>query len=117
MLLAEDLKPGSSVGETVSAVLVDQFGRLRTGDRFYYENQFSPTEIAALETVQLSDIILRNTDTQSIQGNVCYSGDIALESFITLLPERSPLDLTESLGKPQTLTFTYTGGSLLRTAH
>ncbi len=115
-MLAEDLHPGASVGETVAAVLVDQFSRLRAGDRFYYENHFSPNEIAALETIKLSDIILRNTDTQDIQGNVFHSGDIELETFITLLPPRSTLDLTETMDKPQTLTFTYTGGNLLLTS-
>ncbi|MEO1447362.1 MAG: peroxidase family protein, partial [Cyanobacteria bacterium J06635_11] len=69
-MLAEDRLPGGSVGETITTVLVDQFTRLQSGDRFYYENIFTPEEIALIEETQLSDIILRNTDTPSIQENV-----------------------------------------------
>lgn len=68
-MLAEDLLPGASVGESVSAVLSQQFENLRDGDRFYYENVFSPEEIAAIESTSLSDIIRRNTDTTIIQDN------------------------------------------------
>lgn len=68
-MLAEDLLPGASVGESVSAVLSQQFENLRDGDRFYYENVFSPEEVAAIESTSLSDIIRRNTDTTIIQDN------------------------------------------------
>ena len=36
--LAEDHVPGGSVGETVRAIISDQFERLRDGDRFFYLN-------------------------------------------------------------------------------
>ena len=36
--LAEDIQAGSSVGESLNAILREQFGRLRDGDRFYFEN-------------------------------------------------------------------------------
>ena len=68
-MLAEDLLPGASVGESVAAVLSQQFENLRDGDRFYYENVFSPEEITAIESTTLSDIISRNTDTTIIQDN------------------------------------------------
>ena len=68
-MLAEDLLPGASVGESVAAVLSQQFENLRDGDRFYYENVFTPEEIAAVESTTLSDIIRRNTDTTIIQDN------------------------------------------------
>ncbi|MEM9541576.1 MAG: peroxidase family protein [Cyanobacteria bacterium P01_E01_bin.42] len=68
-LLAEDLQPGSSVGETVDTIIAEQFSRLRDGDRLYYENQFTPTEIAAIESTTLADIIRRNTDTAIVQDN------------------------------------------------
>ncbi|MEO0933594.1 MAG: peroxidase family protein, partial [Cyanobacteria bacterium J06641_2] len=68
-MLAEDLLPGASVGESVAAVLSQQFENLRDGDRFYYENVFSSEEIAAIESTTLSDIISRNTDTTIIQDN------------------------------------------------
>ena len=69
-MLAEDHVPGGSVGETIAAVLVEQFTSLRAADRFYYANIFSPEEIALIENTRLSDIIRRNTDTTIIQDNV-----------------------------------------------
>lgn len=68
--LAEDHVAGSSVGETFQAIIVDQFERLRDGDRFWYQNQFSGKELARLQRTSLSDIIERNTDLTSIQHNV-----------------------------------------------
>ena len=38
--LAEDHVPGASVGELVQTILVDQFTRLRDGDRFWYQRIF-----------------------------------------------------------------------------
>lgn len=69
-MLAEDLLPGASVGESIYAVLTQQFQALRDGDRFYYENVFTPEEIKIIENTRLSDIIRRNTDTTIIQDNV-----------------------------------------------
>ncbi|KST66821.1 peroxidase family protein [Mastigocoleus testarum] len=69
-MLAEDLLPDASVGESVYAVLTYQFQVLRDGDRFYYENVFTPEEAAIIENTRLSDIIKRNTDTTIIQDNV-----------------------------------------------
>ncbi len=48
-LLAEDHVPGSSVGMTSQTILVDQFRRLRDGDRFWYQNIFSGSQLATLE--------------------------------------------------------------------
>ncbi|MCA9049617.1 MAG: peroxidase [Planctomycetaceae bacterium] len=67
--LAEDHLPGSSLGETFQTIIVDQFERLRDGDRFWYQNQFSGRELAQLERTSLSDIIERNTELTSIQRN------------------------------------------------
>ncbi len=67
--LAEDHVVGSSVGETFQTIIVDQFERLRDGDRFWYQNRFSGKELASLQRTSLSDIIERNTDLTSIQHN------------------------------------------------
>lgn len=69
-MLAEDHRPGSSTGETIATVLVDQFERLRDGDRLYYENSFTPAEITQIEATRLSDIIERNTTATTVQENV-----------------------------------------------
>jgi peroxidase len=48
-----------------------QFPRLRTGDRFFWQNQgFSPEISYVISKTRLSDIIVRNTDTPNLQANV-----------------------------------------------
>ena len=68
-LLSEDHLPGTAVGQTFQTILREQFLALREGDRFYYENIFTPLEIAEIENKTLADIIQRNTDTTIIQDN------------------------------------------------
>jgi len=70
--LAEDHLPGSSVGETFSAILVDQFQRLRAGDRYWYENIWSGTELETIRSTRLSDVIMRNTQIVGLQDNVFF---------------------------------------------
>ena len=45
----------------VAAILMDQFDRLRHGDRFWYERSFMGRERDQLRNTRLSDIIRRNT--------------------------------------------------------
>ncbi len=68
--LVEDRVDGAMVGELFLAVLVDQFSRLRDGDRFWYENRFSGDMLAQLQSIGLADIIERNTDIDHIQDNI-----------------------------------------------
>ena len=72
--LAEDHVAGSSLGETFQSILVDQFERLRDGDRFWYQNQFSGSQLHAIESTTLADIIIRNTTINEIADNVFYVG-------------------------------------------
>lgn len=62
--LVEDHLPGAGVGELVATILKDQFGKLREGDRFYYENNVSLSdgERSEIRNTKLSDIINRNTN-------------------------------------------------------
>jgi hypothetical protein len=72
--LAEDHVPGAMVGKTFYAILVDQFVRLRDGDRFWYQNDpfflSNPGLTEELEGTRLADIIRRNTGIRDIQDNV-----------------------------------------------
>ena len=68
--LAEDHLPGASVGPTVARVLVDQFQRIRNGDRFWYQNQFSGQLPRDIDNTHLSDILKRNTSLTNLQSNV-----------------------------------------------
>lgn len=72
--LAEDPMPGALVGELVGEVMLDQFRRLRDGDRFWYQNYFSGALLAELEATRLGNVIRRNTNIGGeLQSNVFYS--------------------------------------------
>lgn len=70
--LAEDHLDGSSMGETFSTIIVDQFERIRAGDRFWYQNVLSGDELREIENTRLSDIIERNTDIEGLQTNLFF---------------------------------------------
>lgn len=70
--LAEDHLPGSSLGELLATSIVDQFVRLRDGDRFWYRNDpdFSSADIVDIESTTLSDIIMRNTSMVGMPDHI-----------------------------------------------
>lgn len=71
-LLSEDPVAGGVVGPTLRAILVEQFQRLRTGDRFYYRNDPSLGPLlGVLEATRLSDVIRRNSDA-NVQDAVFF---------------------------------------------
>jgi hypothetical protein len=73
-MLAEDHAPGASLGRTASAVLVDQFTRLRDGDRFWYQNdQFDPVTLALIERTRLADVLQRNSGVTGLQPAMFYA--------------------------------------------
>ncbi|WP_051957479.1 peroxidase family protein [Altibacter lentus] len=95
--MSEDHLPNSIIGEGMSTLLKMQFEFLRDGDRFYYENDpaFSSDEITALKNTTLSEIILRNTDIETLQENVFIAvprGTLAVELFS--FPEVKDIRLT-----------------------
>ena len=72
-LLSEDYFPGSITGPTMRAVLIDQFTRLRDGDRFFYLNDPALLDyLPYLGQLTLSQIIARNSDSQ-LQENVFFT--------------------------------------------
>jgi len=73
--LAEDHVPGSSVGKLLQTVLVDQFERIRDGDRFWYQNVFGGEQLRDLEHTRLADVIQRNTDIEGMQRNAFFAAD------------------------------------------
>ena len=82
--LAEDHVAGGSVGELFRTIVVDQFERLRDGDRFWYQAQLSSCERQSLERTSLSDVIRRNTELSNVQDNVFFF-DVTIEG--TLYPD------------------------------
>jgi hypothetical protein len=70
--LAEDHVPGTDVGPLFRAVLVDQFTRLRDGDRFFSLNQqWSQDELRILQQGNtLAKVIEANTGVTNLQSDV-----------------------------------------------
>ncbi|MFT7631392.1 MAG: peroxidase [Mariniblastus sp.] len=81
--LAEDHVAGSSMGELFSTVIVDQFERIRDGDRLWYEEVFSGRQLDAINRTSLTDIIERNTELDDLQANVFFESgsDLQPEDF------------------------------------
>jgi len=73
-MISEDHVPGTMAGETINAILIDQFHRLRAGDRFYFENALSQDLIDQIKATRLSDVIRRNTDAV-VQDEVFWTPD------------------------------------------
>jgi len=70
-LLAEDHVRNGSLGPTATAILIEQFTRLRDGDRFWYQNgQFSSSDLAVIERTTLRDVLERNSGAEGLQPNV-----------------------------------------------
>ncbi len=85
--LSEDHLPGVQVGPLIAAGLVDQFTRVRDGDRFWFERDpdFSQSDLAYLNDVKLSDIIRWNTSITNIQSNVFFMAVPEPWTFVTFM--------------------------------
>src|SRR5262249_46168036 len=71
--LAEDHVAGSSTGRLIRAGLIDQFTRLRDGDRFWYQLVYSAADQQTLETTRrLADLIRLDTAADVIQDNIFF---------------------------------------------
>jgi hypothetical protein len=68
--LAEDHVAGGSLGQLFTRVIVDQFARLRSGDRLYFEASMSRSDVAAIKRTSLAAIITANTALTTVQRNV-----------------------------------------------
>ena len=68
--LAEKHLPGSSLGATFTRIIVDQFTRLRDGDRYWYQNVLPASDVAEIQKTALADIIARNTLLTNLQPDV-----------------------------------------------
>jgi hypothetical protein len=69
--LCEPHIPGSMVGPVFHRILVDQFTRLRDGDRFWYESALAPEILELVRNQSLASIIRRNTQIgDELQENV-----------------------------------------------
>jgi peroxidase len=81
--LAEDHLPGSSGGALLTAIVNQQFLRLRDGDRFFYTRDplLELPEVKAvlnIDTLRLSDVIKANTAIFNIQDNVFFDRSVVV---------------------------------------
>jgi len=72
--LAENHVAGSDVGPTFQAIMVDQFRRLRDGDRFFYLNEPFDSEETNLfmQENSLAKVIMANTNITNLQDDVMF---------------------------------------------
>lgn len=110
--LAEDHVRGSDVGPLFQAIMVNQFTRLRDGDRFFYLNEhFTPQELHLIQADNtLTKVIESNTSITNLQANAflfkaSISGSVAMNwSLSAVRPgtvlsfPRFTLELEDSAG-------------------
>ncbi|XP_068232414.1 peroxidasin-like [Palaemon carinicauda] len=73
--MAEFTVEGGVLGPTFACIFVDQFSRLKNGDRFFYQNMmqpkpFHPSQLQSISQITFSSIICQHTDIESIQPEV-----------------------------------------------
>jgi hypothetical protein len=89
--LAEDPVPGSDVGPLFQAIMVNQFQRLRDGDRFFYLNESASAEENSLfqQENSLAKVIQANTNITNLQANaVVFQASIS--GVVTAAPNGKP---------------------------
>ena len=70
--LAERHLPGSSLGATFTRIIVDQFTRLRDGDRYWYQNVLPADAVRAIQHTTLADVVRRNSQVTNLQPDVFF---------------------------------------------
>ncbi|CAI4223897.1 unnamed protein product [Auanema sp. JU1783] len=74
-VLAEQPLKGALMGPTMACIASKQFQRTRRGDRFWYENYFSPSgftenQLLEIRKTSLAELICTNTEFSKITKNV-----------------------------------------------
>jgi peroxidase len=116
--MAEDHVAGSNLGPLFQSILVDQFTRLRDGDRFFYLNEsFNQDELNILnQAPTLAKVIEANTGVTNLQSDVfVFKASISGTVFLDLDGDGGHMTPGE-LGLPGfTLQLQDTSGDVLAT--
>lgn len=116
-LLSEKPLEGSILGPTITCLLADQFLRVKSGDRYWYETKekpqaFNEDQLSEIRKTTFAAIICDNSDEiESIQLHVMHSnrkvgnGRVSCDSLIktSLDPWKEEYDTTVT-ASPQSLT-------------
>jgi hypothetical protein len=116
--IAEDHVPGSNVGPLFQAILVDQFTRLRDGDRFFYLNEsFNQDELNLLnQAPTLAGVIEANTGVTNLQADVFkFRASISGTVFLDLDDDGGTQTSSEPGLRGVTLQLQDTSGDVLAT--
>ena len=106
--LAEEPLPGAMLGETFHTILVDQFRRLREGDRYWFEHDpffLANTELLAeVRATTLADIIRRNTRIGDELAERAFGGPpppvVSIEAAPDAVIEGAPATFTLTRSGP-----------------
>ena len=105
--LAEEPLPGAMIGETFHTILVDQFRRLREGDRYWFEHDpfflANAALLAEVRATTLADIIRRNTTVGDELAERVFGGP--LPPIVSIAAAPDPV----VAGTPATFTLTRSG--------
>ncbi len=72
-MISEDNLPNSSIGESLTKILYDQFKTLRNGDRFWFQNNpILQGHKSEIKNTKLADVLMRNTKVRQME-NVFFS--------------------------------------------
>ena len=87
-LFAEDPVAPSGAGETIQAIVGEQFARLRDSDRFWFERTiedggfFTSEEIEEIKQTSFADLIKLNTEIDNLQENVMCTFILSLPMLL-----------------------------------
>jgi hypothetical protein len=93
--LAEQHVNNARLGQTFQKIIGTQFQNLRTGDRFYWENQkFDPRTDRMISSTSLATLLRRDTDSTNIQDHVFVPTNTAQRARPATLvaPSTTPVD-------------------------
>lgn len=96
--LAEGHVAGGSVGPTLRTIIADQFSRLRTGDRYWYQRNLTGQTLRRVEATTLADVLRRNTSLANLQPDVFYfragvSGTVFADANADGMPSQQDLPI------------------------
>ncbi|XP_064114105.1 chorion peroxidase-like [Macrobrachium nipponense] len=79
--ISEFTVEGGLLGPTFACLFVNQYSRLKKGDRFFYQNMmqpkpFLPTQLQSIGQVSYASLICQNTDIQNLQPEIFKSAGL-----------------------------------------